>query len=154
MHAGIMKCRYRTFDAIWYYHSLAISYVRVADLRVLQETIMGMLLIPGLHYPCESSNLPKFSPTKAFCYTVHEKVIYMHNTQTSSNNYSSTHWCIPGWTTSLQLANHKWVNNCLNSSQDFNLLFSVTPPPSLGTLVHWSTLNLSRQYSVKILLYW
>ena len=26
-----------------------ISYVRVDDLHVLQETIMDMLLIPGLH---------------------------------------------------------------------------------------------------------
>ena len=34
------------FDAILLVHN---NYVSIHDLHVLQETIMGMLLIPGLH---------------------------------------------------------------------------------------------------------
>ena len=46
-HAGIVRC---AVDVACYLKlSQFINYGQVDDLHVLQETIMGMLLIPGLH---------------------------------------------------------------------------------------------------------
>ena len=46
-HAGIVRC---AVDVACYLKlSQFISYGQVDDLHVLQETIMGMLLIPGLY---------------------------------------------------------------------------------------------------------